>query len=1255
MKRCLLLFLIGMLVSCWAGPVGATASVALRTTGRVVPIAVVLTSSASVAVSLPSSLRAGDEVDLLTTRLASQHEAGVWCTPGSFRLLECSSSPVSAENSSGSPSDTLLNGTYRLLALAPRGACLKLITTPMTAMDIAHAGTSKDNLQQLTVMSVIAPPARTGTLDPVVLLVDFSDRPAQSVSTPAFFADLLFAQTGQRKSLRDYYADTSYSKLDVAGDVFPKSGAWLRLPMPFSYYNSYDAAATGNSRPHFDDFLADVCALADPVVDFSQHDANKDGVVDGVIIVYAGKSDMPWAKGLWPCCTSAVWKVDGVSTSHVTVQNEYNDKPGDTTIGVFCHEFAHSLGTRDLYSYDNFSDAGSWSLMSENSGLLDPWHRIYLGWAHATDVTQDGACTLKCAEGSDPEETIVRVMLHSPNEYLLVEDRQQQGWDSAQPGHGLLVWHIDESTNNNDHPWYPGNTDKGHLFDALLQADGYYDLETKTNSGDAGDCWHAGQTLSPSSVPSSLAYDRTGAGVQIDGIQEAADGSVSFVIHITKNAVIAPGEPELTATPFSHGTRLQWAEAAQGSFPIKSYTILRSAAADMANAVTVATLPATVRAYFDTSAPLHVTAWYEVVARDDQAQSNSSTIRTPQPASPGECGLVGLFTGVKKITDTKYPGDLDLSRGAIPLVVSDSRFKRPNAALVGAAVSGGGRVLAFGHDGFFGDNTALADSQTFGQNALKWLCGSNAHGSIIMATGHGERERTLGRLSSVLAMSGHRLIEADGAITATTLDSAAVLVVGCAWTPFTDAELSTVQDFVHAGGGLLLLGCGWSWTGKAGNPSILQYPMNAVGKLFGIQWNSNCLWTNGEKLADAPVFTAFYPTTLPGGQQSVTATATEHGLVSPMVQKTGGSNIWMISLSPDPGYRLATVTDNGIDVTTQVNGNVYAAPTGNISHQVHVAFESDDSIPPLSIQFGESCTATDDFLLTRLASVPIAVTACPVREGPLTAKVMLDGAVAAQCADISPSGWPVSITVDEGAHPLTVSVADGSGAVNRKETTLFRDSTAPTLTIDAMPATVTTPFVSVTGTASDAGSGLSRLWIAGQDVDVDANGRFKCEVALTAGPNTIDVSAFDRADNLTSKSIVVTAQHLEETTVITLQIGSPAMTVGNASQRIDAQGTVPLISKGTTLVPIRAIVEALGGSTAWDASSATIVIKLDTTSIILSIGSTTALVNGKNRPLTVPASIVASRTMVPLRFVAESLGCTVTWDPETKVISITHE
>lgn len=56
-------------------------------------------------------------------------------------------------------------------------------------------------------------------------------------------------------------------------------------------------------------------------------------------------------------------------------------------------------------------------------------------------------------------------------------------------------------------------------------------------------------------------------------------------------------------------------------------------------------------------------------------------------------------------------------------------------------------------------------------------------------------------------------------------------------------------------------------------------------------------------------------------------------------------------------------------------------------------------------------------------------------------------------------------------------------------------------------------------------------------------------------------------------------------TILSLPVGSPRMTVNGSAKAIDAQGTKPLITNGTTVVPIRAIVESLGGSVSYDTVS----------------------------------------------------------------------
>jgi len=97
----------------------------------------------------------------------------------------------------------------------------------------------------------------------------------------------------------------------------------------------------------------------------------------------------------------------------------------------------------------------------------------------------------------------------------------------------------------------------------------------------------------------------------------------------------------------------------------------------------------------------------------------------------------------------------------------------------------------------------------------------------------------------------------------------------------------------------------------------------------------------------------------------------------------------------------------------------------------------------------------------------------------------------------------------------------------------------------------------------------------------------------------------------------------------------------------------PKLVDGRTLVPLRAIFEALGAEVDWDPQTRTVTGTRDDTVVVLTVGSTTPTVNGQVVPIDVPAQIVNDRTLVPLRFVAESFGVEVYWDGSTRTITIT--
>jgi hypothetical protein len=94
----------------------------------------------------------------------------------------------------------------------------------------------------------------------------------------------------------------------------------------------------------------------------------------------------------------------------------------------------------------------------------------------------------------------------------------------------------------------------------------------------------------------------------------------------------------------------------------------------------------------------------------------------------------------------------------------------------------------------------------------------------------------------------------------------------------------------------------------------------------------------------------------------------------------------------------------------------------------------------------------------------------------------------------------------------------------------------------------------------------------------------------------------------------------------------------------------PFIEQDRTMVPFRSIFEALGAVVRWDAETRTVTAVRDNLEIKLAVDGP-AYKNGETISLDVPAKIVNSRTFVPLRFVSEALGGTVTWENETVTIT----
>jgi immune inhibitor A len=394
----------------------------------------------------------------------------------------------------------------------------------------------------------------------LILLVDFSDNVAQ---TPAVYFDSLGYAVGSF-SLRNFYSEISYGQLDIVTVNYPSSTGWQRVDSTYAWYvnNNYGwGPYPRNTRR----LCEDLCYIIDPIVDFSQYDNDNDGYVDGVNIVYAGTFDGT-PSTIWPHAwvTYNPPYLDGVTVWSYSVQDEYENTPGDQSASTMCHEFGHVLGLPDLYDYgyDSYG-VGKWCLMSfgvHNGGGWSPahpcaWSRVAFGFAQMTNVTADDWYDLPAVEDTG---VVYRLWTNgtASNEYFLVENRRPTGYDAALPAWGTLVWHIDDAVSGNNNQWYPGHTSSGHYQVALEQADGLWELEQYIDAGDGGDPypgWTNNQFFNVSTTPDSKDYLFVDTQVAVDSIPASADTVQVYlkvgVVGVAEEPVALPTVISLSASP----------------------------------------------------------------------------------------------------------------------------------------------------------------------------------------------------------------------------------------------------------------------------------------------------------------------------------------------------------------------------------------------------------------------------------------------------------------------------------------------------------------------------------------------------------------------------------------------------------------------------------------------------------------------------------------------------------------------------------
>lgn len=284
----------------------------------------------------------------------------------------------------------------------------------------------------------------------LVILVNYTDVKFQDENANEEFTRMLnepgYSKYNGTGSAADWFKDNSLGQYTPQFDVYGP----IELPNPMEYYG-------GNGDKYSHRMIIHACEILDDEIDFSIYDQNQDGDIDFVFVFFAGYGENLGAdkNTVWPHMgdvPSYEGKedfFDGLRLNHYACTNERNLKDVMDGIGTFCHEFSHVLGLPDLYSLGTGRafTPGTWSVMDSglynNKSRTPPHYSAYeryeLGWLNPVELTEAQLVTLPPIAAN--EAAIIKTSREE--EYFLFENRQQTGWDSYIPGHGMLVWHID--------------------------------------------------------------------------------------------------------------------------------------------------------------------------------------------------------------------------------------------------------------------------------------------------------------------------------------------------------------------------------------------------------------------------------------------------------------------------------------------------------------------------------------------------------------------------------------------------------------------------------------------------------------------------------------------------------------------------------------------------------------------------------------------------------------------------------------------
>lgn len=350
----------------------------------------------------------------------------------------------------------------------------------------------------------------------LVILAEFSD--VKFTYTREDFNDYFnkvgYNAHGMHGSVHDYFYEQSYGQFDLEFDIVGP----VSMTSKANYYSTDNKRVAG--------MVNTLCKSVDDQVDFSKYDWDGDGTVDQVYVIYAGWGAAQGAENtIWP----HEWTVRASGSQYKTQEGLLIDTYGISCelmgnsgsdidgIGTSCHEFSHCLGLPDFYdTRENGTNFGMnvWSLMDygcyngDDNGHCPcgytAYERWFAGWLEPTELNSSCQVTDMPAIEDEP---VAYIMYNekNKNEYYLLANHQNKGFDESQYGHGLLVLHVDYDATS----WSQNtaNNTTGHERMTIIPADNSLAVSNSSLAGDPYPGMRNNSQLTDASKPAASLYN----------------------------------------------------------------------------------------------------------------------------------------------------------------------------------------------------------------------------------------------------------------------------------------------------------------------------------------------------------------------------------------------------------------------------------------------------------------------------------------------------------------------------------------------------------------------------------------------------------------------------------------------------------------------------------------------------------------------------------------------------------------------------